>query len=126
MSYGIRQDFYHSKAWKTARKNVWLKQNCLCALCNKPVYVDGISEFIDKQYRRTGIVHHIEELNNENVYDNNIALNEDNLVGLCIECHNKIHEDKWQDYSKGTRKEYSFDENGNIKPKELDRGAMLN
>ena len=40
MSYGIRRDFYNSKAWKIARKNIWIKQNLLCNRCDKHVYVD--------------------------------------------------------------------------------------
>ena len=109
MSYGVRKDFYNSKAWKTVRKNIWLKQNCLCARCYKPVYVDGISEWIPKEKRRTGIVHHIEYLNDTNIEDDNITLNEDNLIGICKECHEKEHH---QDIA--TRKGYEFDSYGNL------------
>ena len=109
MSYGVRKDFYNSKAWKQVRLNVWLKQNCLCAICNRPVYVDGISSYIPKQYRVTGIVHHIKELDNENVYDDDITLNEDNLIGVCKPCHEDLHH-----LSVSTRKDYVFDENGNL------------
>ena len=109
MSYGVRKDFYNSKAWKTVRKNVWLKQNCLCARCYKPVYVDGISEYIPKENRRIGIVHHKIHLDNTNVYDDEISLNEDNLEGLCIECHNQEHNP-----ITSTREEYAFDEYGNL------------
>ena len=109
MSYGVRKDFYHSKAWKTSRKSIWLKQNLLCAVCHKPVYVDGISEWIPKEQRRTGIVHHIEELNNTNVYNDNITLGEDNLIGVCKECHEAIHH---QDIA--IRKGYTFDDYGNL------------
>lgn len=109
MSYGIRQDFYQSKLWKRCKKEVWLKQNLLCAKCNKPVYVDGISEWIPKEKRRTGIVHHIEHLNDINVYDENVSINIDNLIGLCKDCHEKEHH---TDIS--TRNGYSFDEYGNL------------
>lgn len=112
MSYGIRKDFYNSKAWKTVRKNVWIKQNLLCNRCHKPVYVDGLSDYIPKDKRRIGIVHHKEYLDNSNVYDVDIALNENNLEGLCKECHEEEHH---QDVS--TRKEYYFDEKGNLKSK---------
>ena len=112
MSYGTRKDFYHSKLWNTVRKNVWLKQNLLCNRCGKPVYVDGISEWIPKEQRRTGIVHHKEYLTNENIYNNNITINEDNLEGLCKDCHEEEHH---QDIA--NRKDYIFDEQGNIIPK---------
>ena len=75
MSYGVRKDFYNSKLWRTCKNEVWLKQNCLCALCGKPVYVSGISEYIPKENRRTGIVHHKEHLTDHNVYDDNISIN---------------------------------------------------
>lgn len=109
MSYGVRKDFYNSKAWKIVRKNIWIKQNLLCNRCKKPVYVDGLSDYLPKQYRRTGIVHHKKYLDNSNVYDDSITLDENNLEGLCKECHEKEHH---QD--EVTRLGYEFDEEGNI------------
>jgi len=109
MSYGIRKDFYQSKAWKQVRKNVWIKQNLLCFNCGKPVYVDGLSDYLPKEKRRTGIVHHKIWLDNNNIEDDNITLNEDNLIGICLDCHNKIHS-----VSSSTRKEVKFDEEGNL------------
>lgn len=109
MSYGVRKEFYNSKAWKDVRKTIWLKQNCLCAICHLPVYVDGISEWIPKENRRTGIVHHKEYLTDTNISDDNITLNEDNLIGICKTCHENIHH---QDIS--VRKGYEFDELGNL------------
>ena len=110
MSYGVRKDFYHSKAWKTSRKSIWLKQNCLCGICHKPVYVDGISEWIPKEQRRTGIVHHIEELTNSNIYNDNITLGEDNLIGVCKWCH----EHECHNKNTAIRKDYMFDDYGNL------------
>lgn len=101
--------FYKSKAWNTVRLNVWRKQYCLCNRCNKPVYVRGLSDWIPKEKRVKGIVHHIEHLNNANINDDYITLCEDNLEGLCIECHNKEH-----NQSDVTREEYLFDEYGNL------------
>lgn len=109
MSYGYRKQFYHSKVWNQVRKNIWLKQNLLCNRCGLPVYVDGISDYIPKENRRTGIVHHKIYLDNINVYDDNIALDEDNLEGICIDCHNKEHFK-----TNGIRKEYEFDDGGNL------------
>ena len=109
MSYGIRKDFYNSKAWKQVRKNIWIKQNLLCANCGKPVYIDGLSDYLPKEKRRRGIVHHKIWLDNNNITDDNITINEDNLVGLCKECHEEIHH---QDIS--CRKNVMFDENGYI------------
>ena len=113
MNYGVRRiDFYRSKAWESVKNNVWLKQNLLCARCKKPVYVYGISDYIPKDKRRKGIVHHKIHLDNTNVDDDLIALNEENLEGLCKDCHEKEHH---QDIA--IRKEYSFDEEGNLVPR---------
>lgn len=109
MSYGVRRNFYNSKAWKTVRKNVWLKQHLLCNRCYKPVYVDGLSKWITKAERRTGIVHHIVYLDETNINDDSVTLNMDNLEGICKECHEKEHH---QD--EVTRKGYLFDKEGNL------------
>ena len=111
MSIGNRRRFYNSKAWNDVRKNIWLKQNLLCNRCHRPVYVDGISEYMPKEKRRIGIVHHKQELNDINVYDINISLNEDNLEGVCYECHGLIH-----NANNTIRPDYIFDANGNIIP----------
>ena len=109
MSYGIRHKFYQSKAWKTVKNNIWLKQSCLCAICHKPVYVDGISDYIPKDKRRIGIVHHKVWLNDDNVNNQEISLDESNLIGICKDCHEKEHH---QDIS--TRPGVKFDSDGNL------------
>lgn len=110
MSYGVRKDFYKSKAWKNCKQEVWLRQNLLCGICYKPVYVDGLSPYLPKEKRRTGIVHHITHLDDINVYDDNIALNIDNLIGVCKECHEHV----CHNLDISIRKEFMFDENGNV------------
>lgn len=89
--------------------NVWLKQYCLCARCGRAVYVDGLTPYVPEEKRLIGIVHHKEYLTEENVMDDNIALNEDNLEGLCIDCHNREHKS-----SDVIRKDLYFDEKGNV------------
>ena len=113
MSYGARRYFYNSKLWKQVRQSVWIKQNLLCAICGKPVYVDGISEYLPKGQRRTGIVHHKIWLDNNNIDDDNITINEDNLIGVCKECHENIHH-----ANMSCRKDMQFDEEGNIIPRQ--------
>lgn len=106
-----RKQFYNSAVWEKERRYIWLKQKCLCAKCHRPVYVDGISEWIPKEHRVKGIVHHKEHLNDINYTDENISLNENNLIGLCIFCHNEEH-------GRGaTKSGYMFDELGNLIPR---------
>ena len=110
MSYGVRRiDFSRSKAWRRVKNNIWIKQSLLCNRCNRAVYVDGLSEWIPKEKRLKGIVHHKIHLDNINVYDDDIALNEDNLEGLCIDCHNKEH-----NTIQSTRDGYTFNEAGEL------------
>ncbi len=103
-----RKDFYNSRLWRKVRLNVWRKQHLLCASCGLPVYVDKLSDYIPKEKRRTGIVHHIEHLTEENFLNPEISLDESNLVGLCLSCHNKIHGEQ------PIREGLSFDEEGNL------------
>ena len=112
MSYGARRYFYNSKLWNDVRKNIWIKQNLLCAICGKPVYVDGISDYLPKEKRRIGIVHHKIWLDNNNINDDNITINEENLIGVCKECHENIHH-----ANKSCRNDMMFDDEGNIKPR---------
>ena len=109
MSYGDRRKFYSSKLWYKVKNQVWLKQNCLCAICNTPVYVRGINDYLPKEKRITGIVHHKEHLNDTNIFDLNITCNEDNLIGVCKNCHEKLHHT-----NAAIRNGYNFDENGNL------------
>jgi len=114
VSYGNRKNFYQSKVWKKTRLNVWRKQHCLCYNCGLPVYVDKLSEWIPKEKRRTGIVHHIEHLTDTNIFDDNITLNEDNLIGVCKECHEQV----FHKTTTAIRNEFDFDENGQLIRKE--------
>lgn len=108
----LRKQIYKTKTWKDIRKYIWLEQHCLCARCNKPVYVSGISDYIPIDKRVKGIVHHKIYLDDNNYIDEEIAFNKDNLEGLCIDCHNNEH------FSKGiVRSDLMFDEYGNIVPR---------
>ena len=114
----INPQFYYTKMWKQVRKQVWLKQHCICNRCKRPVYVDGISDYIPKEKRLKGIVHHIEYLNETNINNPEITIDENNLEGLCIECHNLEHIDT------STRKDVLFDEMGNLIQRDIGGYAL--
>ena len=105
-----RKSVYKSKAWKDLTKYIWLKQQCLCARCKRPVYKAGISDWIPEDQRVKGIVHHKEYLTDINYIDDSIAYDENNLEGICIDCHNKEHKQNIP-----IRKDLMFDDNGDIK-----------
>ena len=68
--------FYKSKAWQSVRAYVWSRDSGLCQDCLK-----------QGRYTSAEIVHHIRELTPQNITDPAVALNTDNLVALCRECH---------------------------------------
>ena len=81
-----QQAFYKSKKWEAFRK-VFISQ-CTdadgyvhCAVCGKPIL---------KPYDL--IVHHKQELSDDNVDDVTIALNPDNVECVHFKCHNQIHD----------------------------------
>ena len=89
--HGPRVDaFYHGKAWKRMRQRIIDERAGLCEKCGK----------------KGTEVHHIIELNDENVTDPSIALNPKNLMLLCRACHDAIRSP-----SMGR---CLFDENGNV------------
>ena len=67
--------FYSSKQWQQVRKSVLYRDNYVCKICGRPA----------------SIVHHINFLNPDNINNPDISLNPDNLVSVCIDCHNRIH-----------------------------------
>lgn len=105
----IDSSFYHTKLWKQVRKSYALSKYCLCERCGCSVYVDGINDYIDKEHRIKGIVHHKEHLNKDNYTNDSIAYDFNNLELLCIECHNREH------FTSGVLRDgYKFDEYGNL------------
>ena len=67
--------FYDSKAWRQCRAAYIASVFNLCEQCKKP----------------GTILHHKIEINDANLNDPDITLSHDNLIYLCIECHNDIH-----------------------------------
>ena len=68
--------FYDSRAWRRQRRYILQRDNFTCSEV-------GCERIATE-------VHHIIELNENNVNDLNISLNEKNLRSLCHECHTKI------------------------------------
>ena len=84
--------FYRSDSWKIARAIKIASAAGICEMCGKP----------GKE------VHHIVHLTPENVTYPNVSLNQDNLMLLCTECHNKVH-GRFK-----TTSNYEFDSDGNM------------
>ena len=93
MAREFASKFYNSARWKKARMAAMKEHFWLCQLCAKPAK----------------IVHHIKHITPENIQDDDITLNLDNLMCLCQECHNRIHES-----AGAVRSGLMFDSSGQI------------
>ena len=80
------KDFYRSKQWESFRSLIIEQRTdqdgfVRCAICGKPIL---------KKYDL--IIHHKQELSEDNVNDVMISLNPDNVECVHFKCHNKIHD----------------------------------
>lgn len=75
--------FYKSSEWRNLRKAIIAERT-----------KDGIiyDEYTRKPLEGTPILHHCIELNEENIYDPNIALNPEHIMIVSMDSHNKIHD----------------------------------
>ena len=88
--------FYSSKQWIECRDAYRKQAKGLCERClAKGMIVPGDH------------VHHITELNPDNMHDPNIAFNFDNLELLCFKCHQSEHDT----FGKQSKKRYFIDKN---------------
>lgn len=114
MAKPFARQFYSSKAWQDCRNARMKKSHHLCDNC----LAKGI-------YKPAKFVHHIEELTPINIHRPEITLSFDNLMCVCNECHNELHDNKgrWHKINEARRKEkfeanrYEVDENGRISAK---------
>ena len=100
--------FYKSKEWAKTRQYVLMRDKYKCQRCGKPAQE----------------VHHKKHLTPDNIWDPWIALNPENLVSLCKDCHFKQHEEdkaagkkRYEKAKNGDCREgYHFDELGFLVP----------
>lgn len=80
------EQFYKSKIWEQRREQLFderlnEKGELICQHCGQPIVL-----------KYDAILHHIEELTEENMNDYSISLADDNLIWLHFNCHNEIHQ----------------------------------
>lgn len=95
MAKSFSKKLYSSKKWKDIRQSVLNRDFYMCQICRKP---------------NSKTVHHIVELTPLNTDDLNIALNSDNLITVCNQCHDEIHGRNYRQ----EQSRYAFDADGNI------------
>lgn len=77
----MKEKVYKTARWKKIRQAVIDRDKDICYFCHRLILK-----------RRT--IHHLQELNEENWNDEEIAYNLDNLVECHDDCHNIWHE-RW-------------------------------
>lgn len=73
-----RKSVYKTKLWEETRKAVLERDRGICFFCGKLI-------------ANRPTVHHIEELNESNFDDFDVAFNMENLVACHADCHNLWH-----------------------------------
>lgn len=110
MSDGAFYTFYHSDTWRKTRKSYIKSVGGLCELCLK----NGI-------YKPARIVHHKIWLNSKNISDPNVTLSWSNLLAVCREHHEKIHNHprfKFQNEKDTSQLRYHVLDDGTVIPAE--------
>lgn len=83
--------FYNSKAWENKRIEILKRDHFECQDCRariqKAVEEGRWLPERDKKISRAQQVHHIQELKEHP----ELGLDDDNLISLCIQCHNLRH-----------------------------------
>ena len=99
MAKEFARKFYNSTRWRKCAKAFAQSKLYVCEMCHNQTSkkING-----DQRY----IVHHKVPLTPNNIYEPYITCGWDNLMLLCIECHNKIHGKE--------RRQMLFDDNGNL------------
>ena len=90
--------FYVSPAWKKCARSYRRSVGGLCERCREAGLIVPAEE-----------VHHKIRLTPENINRPEVALNWENLIALCKECHMKEHRKE---------KRWKVDEDGNVTPKD--------
>lgn len=91
--------FYNSNAWKNLAQKIRTQKFFICEKCGRP---------------NSKEVHHKIPVTELNVNDPNITLNESNLILLCNECHNEIHNRFTKSDSPARKRHIEFDASGNV------------
>jgi 5-methylcytosine-specific restriction endonuclease McrA len=68
-------NFYNSVEWRKCQAAFMQSRNYICERCG----------------RLASIAHHKKYITPSNISDPSITLNWDNLMAVCLDCHNAIH-----------------------------------
>lgn len=85
------KQFYNSKEWKEKRVKILIRDHYECQDCRARIAEANKQEIVlsasERIIRAAEQVHHIKELREYS----DLRLKDDNLISLCIPCHNIRH-----------------------------------
>lgn len=82
---GEYKKFYWTSEWKEKREEIINRDNNECQRCKEK-----------GKFHVAQCVHHIKHLDKFPL----LALDSNNLISLCNQCHNEVHPEKLEDYKK--------------------------
>lgn len=86
--------FYHSKYFRQVKREVLREQHYECQRCKE----HGKLTIVKETKKRSGVVHHVKyvrehpELALSKYYIDNKGIKQKNLLALCNECHEIVHD----------------------------------
>lgn len=98
MAQEYAKSFYNSATWKRCSKNYIKYQGGLCERCRRNGHATAAT-----------CVHHIKPITPENINNPEITLHWTNLMALCNDCHNIVHDRK-------NLKRYNIEIDGTVSP----------
>ncbi|WP_264737299.1 HNH endonuclease [Cytobacillus firmus] len=101
-----KRKFYDSGEWKQKREQIKKRDNYECQECKRQGRLSiDTNEYSESAKRKKIqlVVHHIKELE----HHPELALDEDNLETVCVDCHNKEH---GRDFSNKKQNKWQHDE----------------
>jgi 5-methylcytosine-specific restriction endonuclease McrA len=109
MAQEFAKKLYNSKAWQECRASYVASCYGVCEVCKlKGIITPGV------------ILHHKKPLTPANINDVDVSLNHDNLIFMCIQCHNITH-----DENTGVIKRGLMFKDGDVVPREGKSGNKI-
>ena len=107
----LQRRFYKSRTWKKVVQPSYMRSEVF--LPDGRVVPPYMCErcFLRGELRPAKFVHHIVELNEENVGDPKVATDPSNLMRVCRDCHAELHS-----RASGYTPRVAFDEQGRVVP----------
>ena len=103
-----RRSFYNSQDWRDKREHIKERDHYECQECKRQgkVSLDIYEPNKNGRKKIKLVVHHINELE----FNPELALEDDNLETLCVDCHNKIHDRDYTNWREPKKNKWADDE----------------